>query len=47
MSLKNRFCIVLLIVCMLALELYVGVIHSGTTDEEGANAFYSKDTIVL
>lgn len=47
MSLKNRLCIVLLIVCMLALELYVGVIHSGTMDEEGANAFSSKDTIVL
>lgn len=47
MSLKNRLCVVLLIVCMLTLELYVGVIHSGTTDEEGANTFSSKDTIVL
>jgi len=45
MSLKTKFGVVLLIICMLALELYVGVINSKKTEEE--TTVYSKDTIVL
>lgn len=45
MSLKTKFGVVLLIICMLALELYVGVINSKKAEEE--TAVYSKDTIVL
>ncbi len=45
MGLKNKLCVVLLIICMLALELYVGVINSRQTGEE--TTVYSKDTIVL
>lgn len=45
MNLKNRLCIALLILCMLALEIYVGAINSKPVTEE--NTFYAKDTIVL
>ncbi len=45
MSFKTKLGVVLLIICMLALELYVGVINSGKAEEE--TTFYSKDTIVL
>ena len=34
MSLKTKLGVVLLIICMLALELYVGVINSKKTEEE-------------
>lgn len=46
MSLKNKFGIVLLIICMLALELYVGAINSKKAAEEETTV-YSEDTIVL
>ncbi len=45
MNLKSKLGIVLLIICMLALELYVGAINSKKVEEE--TTVYTKDTIVL
>lgn len=45
MNFKNRLCIALLILGMLALEIYVGAINSRPAAQE--NTFYAKDTIVL